>query len=64
MSDIIDLGCEREPRDRELALELARRNAPPPLAATGFCHNCDDPVVGELHFCDRDCRDDLERRQR
>ena len=34
------------------------------LAASGHCHNCDEPVqVGQL-FCDRECARDFEKCER
>ena len=34
------------------------------LAAVGVCHNCESSVPPGARFCDRDCRDDYERRRR
>ncbi|RDE25171.1 hypothetical protein DV711_06335 [Motiliproteus coralliicola] len=34
------------------------------LRPTGYCHNCDEPLGGEPYFCDGDCRDDWEKRER
>ncbi len=33
-----------------------------PLPPTGFCYNCDEPLVDGRKFCDNDCRDDWELR--
>ncbi|ELH5514493.1 hypothetical protein Q9W35_001742 [Salmonella enterica] len=34
-----------------------------PLPETGHCHNCDEIISAGL-FCDADCRDDYEKRER
>ena len=39
MSDVIDMACEREQRDRELAIENATRSTPA-LPPTGLCYYC------------------------
>jgi hypothetical protein len=31
---------------------------------TGFCYNCEEPVKMAALFCDKDCRDDYEHRER
>lgn len=61
MSDIIDQANDLI--EREMAARLAARRAPT-LPATGECHNCEAPLDGELRFCDADCRNDYDRRQR
>lgn len=34
------------------------------LVATGFCHNCREPLNNTTQrFCDADCRDDWEKRE-
>lgn len=61
MTDIIDTGCEREEKDRALALSvtLAWVDPTPPR---GACYNCDEPVTGAARFCDTDCQKDWQRR--
>jgi hypothetical protein len=61
-ADMIDAACEREEKDRELALQTARSSMTI-LPDTGACHNCGDPVK-DGHFCDADCRDDWQKRNR
>lgn len=39
MSDVIDMACEHEQRDRELAIENATRSTPA-LPPTGLCYYC------------------------
>ena len=58
MSDVIDMACEREQRDRELAIENATRSTPA-LPPTGLCYYCYAEVPEGARFCDADCRDDL-----
>lgn len=60
VTDIIDLGSDREQRDREAAIAAARSFDW--LPAAGSCHNCDAAPPPGLRFCDADCRDDWERR--
>lgn len=47
----------------EIHLAAARLRRLPVLPHTGRCHNC-DAEVGESLFCDQDCRDDWQRRER
>lgn len=53
-----DQATEAEERDRERALLMRK----PVLSRTGRCYNCENPV--EELYCDVDCRDDFEKRQR
>ena len=57
MSDVIDMACEREQRDRELAIANASRSAQQ-LPACGLCYYCHTEVPEGARFCDADCRDD------
>ena len=34
------------------------------LVATGFCLWCNEKLPAEQRFCDSDCRDDFEKRNR
>lgn len=61
--DIYDQATEREEKDRERAIAAARR-AVPVLAYTGRCHNCDATLPASMRFCDADCCQDFEKRQR
>ena len=60
MADEADLGSEREERDREIALKIARQQ-PTRLPSTGFCHWCEEKVKKGQIFCNTDCRDDSEK---
>lgn len=61
--DIIDQAADREQMDRDLAIAASHRHAPA-LTPVGVCYNCESSVPDGACFCDRDCRDDYERRQR
>lgn len=48
--------------EKELALRLMVRR--PELQPTGSCHNCGEAVLADARFCDPDCRDDFEKREK
>lgn len=60
MTDIYDQATAREELERELALQQTRYSAKP--LPHGTCNNCEASCVGA--FCDQDCREDWETRQR
>ena len=60
MTDIYDQATAREEQDRELALQNLRYSAKP--LPHGVCNNCEASCAGA--FCDQDCREDWEARQR
>lgn len=55
-----DLATKLEEMQREAAL----RHRKPQLTACRRCHNCGAAVLSKFLFCDADCRDDFEKRQR
>lgn len=57
--DDIDFAQQREQKDRDTLIALARRQHP--LPSTGECHWCAATVTRTAHFCDADCRSDYER---
>jgi hypothetical protein len=61
--DIFDQATEREERDREIAIALAKASAPA-LPYLGVCHNCGAPTAPSIRFCDADCLQDYEKRER
>lgn len=61
--DIYDQATEREERDREMALKIAARSAPA-LPYVGCCYNCGASTPESVRFCDRDCLQDYEKRER
>lgn len=64
MSDLIDQGCEAEEADRTRCLkEQARKAKAVRLQPYGFCYNCDE-LIKTGCFCDTDCRDDFDKREK
>lgn len=62
MTDVIDRACEAEEWFRSQALD-ARQVAADMMPFTGRCYNCEAQLtVGS--FCDTDCRDDYELREK
>ena len=61
--DIFDQATVVVERDRERSLAAVRGQVDktPPC---GSCYNCGDPVADPLRFCDKDCRDDFQKRER
>lgn len=49
-------------RELELAMKARKRNQE--LPPTGSCHNCGEAVLSDSRFCDKDCRDDFEKREK
>lgn len=60
--DIVDKAEEREQHQRDDGIAKARRA--PSLRPVGQCYNCGELVGGNKLFCDADCRDDWQKRQR
>ncbi|WP_433692093.1 hypothetical protein [Herbaspirillum seropedicae] len=44
-----------------IAAGLAAARRAPTLEPDCRCHFCDEPIAGELLFCDVDCRDDYQK---
>lgn len=63
MSDVFDQASEKEDKDREEAIRVARRKAAV-LPDIGACYFCDSPTADGHRFCDAGCRDDYEREQK
>ena len=63
MTDSIDVACEREQLDRDLAIAAAKHSAPD-LPACGECYNCQASVPEGFRFCDSVCRNDWSNRKR
>lgn len=62
--DIYDQATEQEEFARESALAIARKESIK-LKPSGYCYNCEELINNKLNlFCDADCRDDWQRRQR
>ncbi len=62
MSDIADAADQ--PIEQFLAAAITRARQASPLMCNGHCAFCEEAVAPGLVFCDRDCRDDFERRLR
>lgn len=60
MADIYDQAEATE----QLFLNVALSHRKPELKDTGKCHWCEEPVLGNAHFCDADCRNDFEQDQK
>lgn len=62
MATLDDQASDFEERDREAALRF--RRAPGP-EATGRCLHCDEELFSrDLRWCDAQCRDDWQARER
>lgn len=66
LADPIDRASEEQQRQLDVQLQAARDKAAkePKLAYIGKCYNCDEPLGGELRFCDSFCVEDYERIKR
>jgi RNA polymerase-binding transcription factor DksA len=64
MADLVDLAQQQQER-MAFVLEKYGKNifrvAP---EATGFCLSCGEPLPDGRRWCNADCRDDWERRDR
>ena len=57
-----DLATRREEEFRAAALRQAAQQAP--RAEPGTCANCGEPCLPQAVYCDPECRNDHEARQR
>ena len=62
MSDSADLAADSH--EIQINALISQRSAEPHLPIIGKCHNCKEPLPKGERFCDADCRDDFEKRQR
>jgi len=60
--DESDRATEQEMMANAIALATIRNRKM--IEATGACLNCREPVASGLRWCDTDCRDDWEKRDR
>ena len=63
MSDVFDQATDREEREREYAIQRARRQTTL-LPHVGRCLFCGESVPEPRRFCNADCRDGYERIQK
>lgn len=59
-----DVDRQQEPDEILLEAQLKHRKPVHTQTATGRCFNCDEPVLPGVAYCDPDCRDDHEKRER
>lgn len=55
--------ADRAQNDIEMVLAVALSSPWAMLKAKGICYNCENKTSPDLLFCDRDCRDDFEKRK-
>lgn len=60
--DNSDQAERLEQQQRDLSLKYIRTQ--PEVRYTGRCHNCAEPIEAPKRWCDVDCRDDWQQRQR
>jgi hypothetical protein len=61
MADIVDQGNDSADLFLEVAMKNRERNK---LPFTGTCHNCEDDIETNQHFCCVECRNDYESREK
>jgi hypothetical protein len=61
-ADPLDVASRLEAAEREACVAAARNR--PSMPAVCACYNCGEPLRPGLLFCDADCRDDYEKRQK
>lgn len=59
--DEFELASEHEQLRRDIALRLRKPIGP---EATGVCLHCETPLSDGRRWCDAECREDWEKRQR
>lgn len=63
MTDEVDQAFEAEQEFIKHSLKHSKVGGRR-LAATGRCHNCEEPLPSPELFCDVDCRDDYDLREK
>ena len=48
----------------EMARDISLKYRKPELTKTGFCYNCGESIKLNANYCDADCRQDFEKRNR
>lgn len=59
-----DMATQREAEFLEAALRAHGRAARPKASMPGVCCNCGEPCLALAVYCDLDCREDHEARER
>ncbi len=62
MADLLDLAAEQQALVEEAQIQRIRNQAGP--IGAGYCLNCGEILAPANSFCDQDCRDDHNKRQR
>lgn len=62
MSDVIDQANERAEQFLNHSIHSVKKPSVP--EATGECFNCGDIILNDVRWCDADCRNDWELRNR
>lgn len=63
MADTADVANDHAEMALGIALENRHRRVLP-LSFTGLCYACESRVEAPKRFCDGDCADDWEKRQK
>lgn len=61
MGDLADQAGDLIEREMTMRMATRRQVALPPRRS---CYNCDEPLDADARFCDIDCRNDFEYRER
>lgn len=62
MADSADVAAKLQAEEIQHSLQRRRDNDG--LLYNGRCYNCEEQVESPLRFCDADCREDWEKRNR
>lgn len=63
MADEFDQATDREEKDREMLLNIARAKAQQPILPSEVCLYCGEDTQNGARWCDADCRDLWEQRR-
>ena len=58
--DPLDVASSLEAAERDAC--VMKQRAKPTMQAVGHCYNCGEGLRAGMLFCDKDCRDDYEKR--
>jgi hypothetical protein len=62
MSDVCDVASDYEEVERQSRILAARSYKA--ITPTGYCLFCGEEMPGDRRFCDRECADEYEYRQK
>jgi len=63
-ADPVDRASLEEQRNLQLNIQAALAKTVKALPYIGQCYNCDELLPPGNRFCDADCRDDHQKRER